>query len=276
MNIFALDIDPRLAAQAHLDRHVVKMILEYAQLLSTAHRLLDGRLELHKGPNTKPKKFWLLGNETVVEKEFIHEHVDEEAGEIVNLYEYKLVVANPTCYSLSHHNHPCAVWARTTRANYMWLAELLRETVIEYTHRYGKPHKTWTDVGAFLSAPPKNIKDGGMTVLPQAMPDEYKVPNDSIAAYKNYYLGAKAGFAVWTNREVPSWFKQRFPGYTDAAFQRTSQLGRSKNLSTVRDADGVLNSAASVQLQSASAAPHNGDESNLRRTASAAHRAQYA
>lgn len=31
-----------MAAQAHCDKHVVKMILEYAQLLSTAHRLLDG------------------------------------------------------------------------------------------------------------------------------------------------------------------------------------------------------------------------------------------
>jgi hypothetical protein len=36
VNIFALDTDPALAAQAHCDRHVVKMILESAQLLSTA------------------------------------------------------------------------------------------------------------------------------------------------------------------------------------------------------------------------------------------------
>ena len=42
MNIFMLDKSPTMAAQAHCDKHVVKMILEYAQLLSTAHRLLDG------------------------------------------------------------------------------------------------------------------------------------------------------------------------------------------------------------------------------------------
>ena len=42
MNIFYLDEDPILAAQMHCDKHVVKMILESAQLLSTAHRLLDG------------------------------------------------------------------------------------------------------------------------------------------------------------------------------------------------------------------------------------------
>ena len=42
MNIFYLDEDPILAAQMHCDKHEVKMILESAQLLSTAHRLLDG------------------------------------------------------------------------------------------------------------------------------------------------------------------------------------------------------------------------------------------
>jgi hypothetical protein len=39
MNIFYLDHCPQRAAQAHVDRHVVKMILETAQLLSTAHHL---------------------------------------------------------------------------------------------------------------------------------------------------------------------------------------------------------------------------------------------
>ena len=38
MNIFYLDKDLQECAKAHLDRHVVKMITEYAQLLSTAVR----------------------------------------------------------------------------------------------------------------------------------------------------------------------------------------------------------------------------------------------
>jgi len=42
MNIFFLDRDPVVAAQYHCDKHVVKMILESAQMLSTAHRVLDG------------------------------------------------------------------------------------------------------------------------------------------------------------------------------------------------------------------------------------------
>ena len=42
MNIFFLDKNPILAAKYHSDAHVIKMILESAQLLSTAHRVLDG------------------------------------------------------------------------------------------------------------------------------------------------------------------------------------------------------------------------------------------
>tara|TARA_Y100001963_G_scaffold76935_1_gene106685 strand:- start:10147 stop:10629 length:483 start_codon:yes stop_codon:yes gene_type:complete len=41
MNIFYLDEDTKIAAKYHNDKHCVKMILEYAQLLCTAHRELD-------------------------------------------------------------------------------------------------------------------------------------------------------------------------------------------------------------------------------------------
>jgi len=41
MNIFYLDRDPKVCAQAMTDKHVVKMIVESAQLLSTAHHTLD-------------------------------------------------------------------------------------------------------------------------------------------------------------------------------------------------------------------------------------------
>ena len=39
MNIFALDIDPQVCATYHCDKHVVKMILEHAQMICTAHHL---------------------------------------------------------------------------------------------------------------------------------------------------------------------------------------------------------------------------------------------
>ena len=42
MNIFYLDRSPMVAAEMHCNKHVVKMILETAQMLSTAHRVIDG------------------------------------------------------------------------------------------------------------------------------------------------------------------------------------------------------------------------------------------
>lgn len=41
MNIFYLDEDYKKAAEYHNDKHVVKMILETAQLLCTAHHVLN-------------------------------------------------------------------------------------------------------------------------------------------------------------------------------------------------------------------------------------------
>jgi len=42
MNIFYLHEEPEICAQMHNDKHCVKMILESAQMLCTAHRALDG------------------------------------------------------------------------------------------------------------------------------------------------------------------------------------------------------------------------------------------
>ena len=43
MNIFVLDENPRVAAQMHNDKHVVKMILETAQLLCGVHWMTDSQ-----------------------------------------------------------------------------------------------------------------------------------------------------------------------------------------------------------------------------------------
>ena len=68
MNIFYISDNPVEAAEWMVDKHVVKMILESAQLLSTAHRILDGtevplevRIEQEDGTvKTRKKKWWLL------------------------------------------------------------------------------------------------------------------------------------------------------------------------------------------------------------------------
>lgn len=59
MNIFYLHESPAFAAEMHCDQHVRKMLIESAQLLSTAHRVLDGterklEVKLTVGANVNP------------------------------------------------------------------------------------------------------------------------------------------------------------------------------------------------------------------------------
>lgn len=65
MNIFYLDRDPRRCAEMHCDKHVVKMILEYAQLLSTAHHEIDGdpSIDCYKATHKNhPSAVWAREN----------------------------------------------------------------------------------------------------------------------------------------------------------------------------------------------------------------------
>ena len=52
--------NPDENVKLHCDKHVVKMILEYAQMLSTAHRVLDGD-EKQSVPVTKTNKVAVVG-----------------------------------------------------------------------------------------------------------------------------------------------------------------------------------------------------------------------
>lgn len=68
MNIFYLDKNVSKCAEAHNNRHCVKMILETAQLLSTSHRVLDGEdcpQHLYKATHKNhPSAIWARENES--------------------------------------------------------------------------------------------------------------------------------------------------------------------------------------------------------------------
>ena len=53
------------------------------------------------------------------------------------------------------------------------------------------------------------IRDRIGTEPPPAMPDECKVPGDSIASYRKYYIMKKREFATWrTPAVIPEWYKK--------------------------------------------------------------------
>jgi len=213
---------------------VVKMVLEHAQLLSTAHRVLDGTPVVlpYKEPvfSLVNGEYKLIGHKSKVkktrelpgERAFIEEKLTW-SDDGVPTYKAYVDFENRKCYNLSHQNHPCAIWCRATTANYDWLYEHFRATSEEFTYRYGKEHKTWLDNRDFLKMHPKNLKVGEQTPFAQAMAEEFKA-RDPIIAYQNYYVGAKASFASWTRRSAPTFFKQRIPNYDDAIFERASAL----------------------------------------------------
>ena len=179
MNIFYLDNNPTKCAEYHNDKHCVKMILETAQLLSTAHRVLDGVETQGVSPSGRNKKVWVLND-----------------------------VRETTLYSATHIHHPSAVWARHSALNYTWLHQLLVRLCTEYTHRYGKVHKCFsTGLVHKLATPPNNIKHLEFTEPTPAMPDYCIHKGDSITSYRTYYILEKQHLATWKKRDVPNWFK---------------------------------------------------------------------
>jgi hypothetical protein len=136
-------------------------------------------------------------------------HVDKHSTKMCVEYSQILcgvhwVAGGEAPYKLSHKNHPCSIWTRKSLSNYLYLCELGLELSKEYTYRYGKRHKS-QDVIEWCLINKPNIPDIGFTEPAMAMPDEYKVKS-VVESYRNYYMGAKSGFAVWKNREKPFWF----------------------------------------------------------------------
>lgn len=173
MNIFYVDQNPTVAAKMLCDRHVIKMILESAQLLSTAHRLLDGT-PVKDGKRTRYVLYPPMEEMT---------------------------------YKLTHANHPSSVWVRQSHQHYEWLVEHALVLCAEYTKRYGKIHKTEELIRFCLSHPPRNIRAGCFLEPPQCMPEKYR-QTDTVQAYRSYYIGEKARFATWKTCPPYWWNRQ--------------------------------------------------------------------
>ena len=179
MNIFYIDRDPKMCAEWAVDSHCVKMILEASQLLSTAHRVLDGTEYIDDGGKRKVKR-WRLDDDR-----------------------------NVTLYSATHVNHPSAVWCRKDAANYAWLYCYLKEHCKEYTYRYGKIHKVEKDgLLNALSEYPENIPFIRFEEPPAAMDPKYIISKDAVENYRNYYKEGKKHLHRWKNRQPPAWIME--------------------------------------------------------------------
>jgi hypothetical protein len=161
------------AARAHVNRHVLKMVVETYQLLSAAHWMID------------PAAAAQL-----------------PAGVLCKLTQY---------------NHPCAVWVRAHPNNYQWLASLGLALCAEYTRRFATvrrpaPKHACLNALVFLHQHPPQfpahadapLNEHGLTEPVQCMPEQYRVPGDAVAAYRNYYQSTeKADLRWWRPSGAP-------------------------------------------------------------------------
>ena len=92
MNIFYLHSDPIQNAKWYIDKHIVKMPTEYCQLLSSAHRIIDGKMYQGINKNKRNVKKWKLP--------------DQRENLLMQV---------------THANHPSNIWVRHSRSNYIKL-----------------------------------------------------------------------------------------------------------------------------------------------------------
>ena len=182
MNVFILDKDPVVSAQLQCDKHIVKMIVESAQMLSTAHRMLDGDLERRPSKSGKTiVKYWRMPD-----------------------------WRENTLYKAVHVHHPCTVWTMKSNNNYNWHWIHFAALCDEYKYRYEKVHATDTQLRNVLKTLPENIPVGPMTPQPLAMTSnpECMDPNNIVESYRKFYQTKQQRFKMaWTKRKIPDWFE---------------------------------------------------------------------
>ena len=186
MNIFFVNKDPAKAARALCDKHVVKMTVESAQMMATAHRVLDGRLvdsvRWSNGPNgariAKNRKVW------------IHPSLEHQIPKA------------------THVNHPSNVWVRQSTKNYMWLFWHFNELLYEYEKRYERIH-AYTMLANLFAQPPENCPVGKMTPIPCAMDEKFIISDDPVENYRNYYRLGKVHILKYKCTRPPRWLQTK-------------------------------------------------------------------
>lgn len=174
MNIFVVDRDPLQAAQMLPDRHVTKMILESAQMLSIVY-----------SPH-----YW-------------------DIGEIMKVDGTPFKTAKG-----AFKNHPCTIWAAESQPNCAWLIQHAVGLCSEFKLRYGKLHgltkSLFNAKKLYHKVAGSTILDYLMVEkFARAMPEDLKF-NDTIDDVTAYQLYVNTKPWVWENylripERRPSW-----------------------------------------------------------------------
>lgn len=188
MNIFILDTDPKIAAQMHCERHLLKMIVEHTQMAFATYYHTLGI----------SKKKQIAENQSVVDNTFIGLPRLDENGK-----------SKP--YAITHVNHPCTIWSRTNQDNFTWLMNATKALCQEYTYRYDKKHSVESIIDWMQQNPPKLALGFNITPFAQAMPKCFMSDN-AVLSYRKYYAYKSTYMKVnWKKQErIPNWWTSDF------------------------------------------------------------------
>jgi hypothetical protein len=190
MNLFILSSNPTKAAEAHADKHVVKMILEACQMLYSAH-----------WTSAYPE---LLENKSAVAVSRAQKLLDLPPS-LANAPSRN---GGEQAYRPVHLHHPCTKWIRASLENYMWACDLAIAIGHEFTFRYGKIHGCQVHA-EWLRQNPPFLPSLGLQTFAIAMNPEYKISDNPIECYHHYYRTSKEerGLLQYTRRLKPAFLK---------------------------------------------------------------------
>jgi hypothetical protein len=195
VNIFILDHDLNKSIEYHVDKHVVKMPLEAAQMMSTALWVDD-----------------ILG--------YIPRALTKEETAELNKAKKKIITLPQDQRPLSPYlptmyNHPCTIWVRSSYENYAYTFNYAAALCDEYTYRYGKVRDLEHIVKNFEV--PKRLPNSGLTKFALALSDKFpphlRDPDNPVQTYRYFYMLDKATFATWKFRSKPEWWDENIASY---------------------------------------------------------------
>lgn len=206
MNIFAVDPNPVKSARQLHDKHVVKMILESAQMLANACGNTYGNSSC--AIFTKRFKTQLFHLELAGLGLTLHLLMEQ----FINGRRWGWDPLGRVQFSTrGYAHHPCTVWVRKSPDHLHWLAVHARALCQEYTRRYGRHHATERQLIYLYQVLKRNKVFGDWREcwkFARAM-DDYIKDDDSISdfeAYRRYLSKHKAFYQEpWTRSVKPDW-----------------------------------------------------------------------
>eukprot|EP00930_Biecheleria_cincta_P061015 TRINITY_DN46584_c0_g1_i1.p1 TRINITY_DN46584_c0_g1~~TRINITY_DN46584_c0_g1_i1.p1 ORF type:complete len:315 (-),score=57.47 TRINITY_DN46584_c0_g1_i1:115-1059(-) len=182
MNIFFLHMSPKQCAKMHANIHVVKMIVETAQLLCNVHR----RQREHCLPPY------------MTQRQMARIPYKESAS--------------------GHRKLGSMIWVAESLGNYRWAVQLGLELCNEYNAGRGRAagktskHKT-QKVLEWLRDHEPNFKIQRRTPVRTkhlAMPARFKKAETSVQAYRDYYFSKRRTMEmVWPAGKTPLWWEAK-------------------------------------------------------------------